>query len=100
MAINVEKTNIMIVHKGPLTNIKPFVVKKPSLENVKKYKYLGSWFTSSMNFNEHIKYVTLKARSKIGYLCKMLDIGELSLELVLKVFDCYIEPIFTYGIEV
>ena len=100
MVINVEKTKTMIVHKGRLPNIQPFNINQANLENVKKYKYLGLWFTTSMNFNEHIKYITLKVRSKIGYLWKMLNIGRLSLELALKVFDCYIKPIFTYGIEV
>ena len=100
MSINIDKTKTMIIHKGRLPKIQPFSINQTNLENVNKYKYLGIWFTTSMNFNEHIKFITNKARSKIGYLWKMLNIGELSLDVTLQIFDCYIQPIYTYGIGV
>ena len=100
LVINTVKTKIMIIHKGRLPRMTDFNLNDEKLEVVNNYKYLGIWMTSTINFSEHIKEITTKARSKVGYLWSMLNIGRLEFKTALKIFKCYVEPILTYGFEV
>jgi len=49
-------------------------------------------------FSQHTKNITSKARSKCGQLFAQLPIQDLPLHLVLKLFDTFILPVFSYGL--
>lgn len=90
----------MIIHKGKLARYMPFTVDGVQLERVARYKYLGIWLTSTMSFYVHVQYITAKTRSKIGFLWRMLNIRRLPFNLAMRVFECYLKPILTYGIQI
>ncbi len=47
-----------------------------ALEHVNKFKYLGIWLDSNLNFTEHVLYLKSKLYAKIkllGRVCMLLD---------------------------
>ena len=57
-------------------------------------------FTAQLSFSKHLESVIVKAQSKIGMVYSKFKNLQLKLPLLLKIFECYILPSFTYGISV
>ena len=72
--------------------------KGESLQRVNEYTYLGVTLSSQMSFSSHLRSVVTKANARIVLLYARLDLQKMPLEVLLKVFQCYILPIFEYGL--
>ena len=97
LKINSEKTKCLIFHKGRLPKLS-FLLQNSELEIVSEFKYLGFTFTPQLSFSKHISTITKKAHSRIGSLFFALPLKHLPLSLALKVFGCYILPLYRYGL--
>ena len=98
LVINVPKTKILTFGKGRPVKPTSYYLNNKIVEEVKHFKYLGVKFTVGLSFTEHLLEKAVKAKGRIGYLFNKLNIRRLSLELALRIFHCYITPIFTYGL--
>ena len=103
LVINTDKTKVQIFYKGRLpnadTNFK-FTVNNEELECVNEFKYLGIIFTTQLSFTKHIEMINTKARSKIGLILGKLKSMNIELDMILKMFECYVLPSYTYGLNV
>jgi len=105
LEINVSKTKIMIFGKGKIPESE-FTIKGETVEIVKQFSYLGVIFTPQLSFANHVRAIVTKAKSRIAYLFVCLPLHEMSLELVVKIFETYVlamfnycAPIWTYKLE-
>jgi len=97
LTINARKSQCMMFYKGRPPKC-TFNINNTPLELVTNFVYLGFTFTTQLSFSKHLNTVTTKANSRCGILMARLPLKELPLELVLRVFDCYVLPIFRYGL--
>ena len=100
LLLNVVKTKIIIFSRGRPKTYDPFQLNNEEVKIEKTFKYLGIIFSVGGSFNEHVKAQVTKATSRIGYLYGKLNLRNLNLELVRKVFSVYVEPIITYGLAI
>ena len=75
-----------------------FTLNGEQLEIVNSFQYLGFTFCPQLSFTKHVQALVTKANSRCGILRSRLPINNLSIELVLSTFACYIIPIFRYGL--
>ena len=71
-----------------------------NLEIVNKFKYLGTFFTPQLSFSLQAEYLITKARSKIGLLFARTPIREVSLDLAIKLFQCYVTPVLEFNMVI
>ena len=102
LKINVDKTKIMIFSKGKIKTDKLiFTINNTQIEVVDKYKYLGIM----LNFNGNLKHVAEHMYNKsikaiFSLKAKIMNYDNINNKLLLKLFDCLIRPILTYGSEI
>ena len=99
MTLNKGKTKIMIFQNCGRTPSMKFTFKGEELEQVKKYKYLGTMMTNTGNFGLNDKYLKnkgLRARyvitKSIGQNCKP--------SMAMRLFNKMVEPILLYNCEI
>jgi len=97
LLINTGKTKVLVFHKGRLTK-STFRIDKRDIEIVNSFTYLGFTFTPQLKFSKHLQNVTAKAASKSGVLFAKLKPLDISLDIAIDLFNCYILPIYTYGL--
>ena len=95
--INTEKTKILIFHKGWLPKCQ-FMLNSAELEIVNEFKYLGFTFSSQLSFTSHLESLNSKAASKCGYLLSNLKSFNISTQVILDLFACYVLPTYRYGL--
>ena len=100
LSINTKKSKVMIFGKGRVARHKKFTIEGKPLEEVKSYTYLGFKFSPQLSFSDHLSMVNTKARSRIGLLFNRIPLRSLQLEVVLKIFDVYVLPIYRYGVAI
>ena len=67
------------------------------IERTLKFKYLGVWLDSNLNWKDHIDYLVSKLNSFIGLFYKNKDL--LPYDCRKALYYSYIYPILCYGIE-
>lgn len=70
------------------------------IENVTKFKYLGTWITSDLNPSTEIRSRIEQARSVFNKMRPVLCNRSLNLKLRLRFVNCYIYSVLLYGSEV
>ena len=95
--INVAKTKVQVFHRGRLPPCS-FHLEGQEIDLVNEFCYLGFIFSVQLSFSSHTMFITSKARSKCGQLFAQLPLQDLPLHLVLKLFDTFILPVFSYGL--
>ena len=75
-----------------------FKLGQKNLELVNNFTYLGFNITTQLSFSKHLESITMKANSRCGMLMTRLPLRNLPINIVLKVWDCYVLPIFRYGL--
>ena len=98
--INTKKTKIIVFRRGPLPKEAKFYINGNEIEIVNQFKYLGVVFTTQLKFYAHVEHLLIRAKAKVGMLFAKTPIKEVKLELVLKLFQCYVLPIFEYNLVV
>lgn len=99
LQINVPKTKVLVFHNGRLPTCQ-FSLKGQPLERVKEFKYLGVTFTSQVVSSAHLQELSIKARARIGFLFPCLNLRNLPLPLVLRVFQTFILPIYGHALPI
>ncbi|CAH2096300.1 unnamed protein product [Euphydryas editha] len=96
--MNVSKTKVMVISHSQkiLANIQ---VDGITLENVDKYRYLGSWLTDTWESDTEIRARIEVARASFTNMQKVLCCRQLSIELRTRLLQCYIWPVVLYGCE-
>ena len=85
----------MIFGKGRIPAAE-FQIKGEKLEIVKEFSYLGVVFTPQLSFTNHVRNIVAKAKSRIAYLYINLPLYEMSLEMIISIFQTYILAMFMY----
>ena len=49
--------------------------------------------------SKHVQKIIVKANSRCGVLATRLPIGDLSLDLVIRIYNCYVIPLFRFGLQ-
>ena len=71
------------------------------LKIVNHYKYLGIIFSTGLTFSYAFKDMSDRtSKGALGILRLLWRLGEQCPKLFLKLFDCQIQPMLTYGSEV
>jgi len=68
------------------------------IEIVNSFTYLGFTFTPQLKFSQHLQNITARAASKSGVLLSKLKPLNISIDIMIDLFDCYILPIYNYGL--
>ena len=95
--INQKKSKIMIFGKGKVPKHKEFTIEGQELEEVISYNYLGFKFSPQLAFTDHLNMLNKKARARIGVLFNRLPLKNLPLEMLQRIFEIYVIPIYRYG---
>jgi len=78
----------------------PWICRGQKLKVVRKYKYLGIWFTSDLGWDEHIGVMLQKAKTRTQDLGKVLSNRRLSARAKTLVWLASVRPLLEYGCEV
>ena len=99
LSVNFSKTQYLIVSTRNIpSNLPPITINDNIIERVSSFKFLGIIIDSSLNFNEHIKYISGKISKSIGVL---YSIRHLVPENILNsLYYNFIYPYLYYGIIV
>jgi len=73
-----------------------FYINGEELEMVKEFKYLGVILTQQLSYSSHVEEIVAKAKQRVAYLYMRLPMYSMSLDLVIRIFQTYILPIFLY----
>jgi hypothetical protein len=78
----------------------PWICRDQKLKVVRKYKYLGIWFTSDLRWDVHIGVMLQKAETRTQELGKVLSNRRLSARAKTLVWLASVRPLLEYGCEV
>ena len=92
----------MIFHKGrlPKNEDKDYFIKSTKLEVVNTFKYLGITFSTQLSFTKHLQNKNSEANARISYMFSKYQLGHLPLSLVIRLFNIYVLPLYTYGLPI
>lgn len=76
---------------------KTFLLQGKQLEIVSEFRYLGTIFTPQLTYSKHVENLIVKAKSKIGVIFARTPIKDVDIELAMKLFECYVQPIFEFN---
>lgn len=98
LSINTQKTKMMVISKNP--NINPILTLNGNrIEQVQKYKYLGSVINSEMAPDQEIKIRIEMARNAFVKYSTMFTNRNLKLDIRLRFMECYVWSVLMYGVE-
>ena len=94
--INVTKTKDMIFSNArDSPNPDQLVINTTTVEQVDKFKYLGTVLDCKMNFKPHTEYVDEKMRKRL-FIMKLLYAMGISEPIRVKCYETFIESILKY----
>ena len=85
----------MIFGKGRIPKAE-FEIRGEKIDIVKQFSYLGVILTPQLSFACHARALVSKARARIAYLFMSLPLRKMSLEIVVRIFETYLLPVFSY----
>ena len=97
MSLNAKKTKVMVIDKKEKIQCVIKVGNK-ELEQVKEYKYLGSWITDNAKCEEEVKRRIGKAKADFWKFKEFLR-RDINLKLKLRILKIYIFSVVGYGSE-
>ena len=102
LTIKASKTKVMIFHKGrlPKNETKDYFINSTKLEIVNNFKYLGITFSTQLSFTKHLQNKNAEANARIAYLFSKYKLSLLPISLVMRLFNVYILPLYTYALPI
>ena len=94
LSLNVEKCNIMRIHRGRNPLQYDYAIGGKSLEAVTKVKYLGVTIRSDLKWNDHIKQIVGKAGARLRFIGRILKKCNSSTKEV--AYKTLVRPILEY----
>src|SRR3989442_1253409 len=100
MEINVKKTKVMIVNgtAKPKGLQRSITLNSVPLEQVSRFKYLGSWITEDARSDEDIRASVGMAKAAF-WQNKELMRSNIRLSTKMKILNCYVFSVLDYGCE-
>ena len=102
LKMNANKTKFMIITKDKTDtqhDNKKLTLNNTAVERVYSYKYLGTWINSNGDASKEIRCRVEIARTGFFKMRKIFSNRDLSLELRIRMFKCYVLSILLYGVE-
>ena len=96
MTINIEKSEIIIFNKASRKLKRIFTIGNEALEVTHKYCYLGIEIKADGSFANSIKILSNKATKALGRLKRLFFNTQISVPILLRLFDTLISPILLY----
>ena len=99
MEINTKKTECIVITKSqslPMCKIK---IDGITLNQVEKFKYLGSWITSDARCHKDVRARIAMAKKSFETLDNILRNKKRSVGDRTRVLKCYVWPVLLYGCE-
>ena len=100
LSLNTQKTKCLPFYKGGHKPTIIFEYDNIKLENTNTFEYLGVTMTTQSKSSKHIDKIITKCNSRVGQLFSKIPLPEVSLQIAMSVFNCYILPVLTYAIPV
>ena len=97
MAINVKKTKVMVISKESNVQCR-IMLGQDILEQVSRYKYLGSWIMEDVRSVDELIVRIAMAKTSF-WQNKELMRGNIRMETKLKVLNCYVFSVLNYDCE-
>ena len=98
LSLNARKTETMVVSRKPTIPNCRIKVNNKELQQVHKFKYLGTWITSDGKSETEIKCIA-QAKSAFQQMKNIFCNRNIAEELKMKLLQCYIEPVLLYACE-
>jgi len=98
LALNVDKTNYIIISDSPFPDLRPIVVSDTQLSRVLSCKFLGVHFDQSLNFKIHVNDLCSKLSRVVGMLNRVSML--IPPKTKLKIYNSLIYSRVSYGITV
>src|SRR3989441_12011866 len=100
MEINVKKTKVMIMNgtAKPKGMQRCITVNNVPLEQVTRFKYLGSWITENAKSDEDIRARVGMAKAAV-WQNKELMRSNIRFSTKTKILNCYVFSVLNYGCE-
>lgn len=101
MSMNMKKSEVMVV-RGSMEPLPDYawVCRDQELKVVRKYKYLGIWFTDDLSWKEHINVTLAKVDKRTAGLSKVLRNKNVPPRAKALVWLAQVRPLLEYGAEV
>ena len=99
LEMNVKKTKTMVISKNPEEKNLEIKVDTQTLEQVDKFKYLGTQITDDGKPDTEIINRMSIAKNKFSSMAKLLTSRRLNINTKLNILKCYVFSIFMYGAE-
>jgi hypothetical protein len=100
ITVNIEKTVVMVFKSGNRHENIQIYYNNSLLKNVQTFTYLGVTLSSNGNFYQAQKALSNQALKALFSLNSLFDKVSLDVTEKLKLFDCMILPILSYGSEI
>ena len=98
--MNAKKTKTMIISKKPENEKKVnILIDGEPLEQVQKFKYLGTQVTEDGRSETELNSRIGAAKTKFSMMSTILTSRHLSIALKVRVLGCYVFSVFSYGSE-
>ena len=98
--MNAKKTKTMIISKKPENEKKVnILIDGEPLEQVQKFKYLGTQVTEDGRSETELNSRIGAAKTKFSIMSTILTSRHLSIALKVRVLGCYVFSVFSYGSE-
>lgn len=97
MAINVKKTKVMVISKASKVKCS-ITLNNMALEQVNRYKYLGSWITEDARCEEELKARIGMAKAAFWQNKEVMR-RNVRFGTKKKIIDCYVFSVLNYGCE-
>jgi len=98
LALNVDKTNYIVLSDSPLTDLPPIVISGTRVTRVSDCKFLGVHFDENLNFKIHVNDLCSRLSRAVGMLNRIS--GLVSPMVKLKLYSSLIYSRVSYGITV
>jgi len=100
MKVNIKKTKVMIINKEDRDDgtSRTVMLEGVPLEQVNRFKYLGSWITQDARSEEDIRARVGMAKAAF-WQNKELMRRNIRLNTKMKILNCYVFSILNYGCE-
>ena len=101
LSINMEKTKCITFQKENRKSGKNnFLINNVEVKNTTEYRYLGMNINAAGSLSPTLVKGCQKGRKAIFALNRRFSIKKLPIEIALKLFDSYINPILLYGLDI
>ena len=102
LTVNLSKTAVMVFNKSgrQLQESYGFKYGSDTIPSAKTYCYLGIVFSLSGSFKPALDELRKKGLRAYFSLKSLIDLSQLSIKAVLKLFDALILPVCSYGCQV